>query len=83
MVEFDGREKSEQFEIFKQSGLPIACVLDSGNKSLHAWIRVDAVDRQQYKERQEKVYSYLGDYIDDPGNKNPSRFSRFAGSATR
>jgi hypothetical protein len=25
-----------------ESGLPISVILDSGNKSIHAWVRVDA-----------------------------------------
>jgi RecA-family ATPase len=79
LVEFDGRPKEDQWEIFRQSNLPIAAVIDSGGKSLHAWVRVDANSLDEFKTRQKLVYDYLGDYIDDSGNKNPSRFSRLPG----
>jgi RecA-family ATPase len=80
LVEFDKIEnKREQLRIFKQSGLPIACVIDSGGKSLHAWIRVNADSLEQFKERQKLVYDYLSDYIDDDSNKNPARYSRLPG----
>ena len=80
LVEFDNREKAEQWRIIKNCGLPIACVIDSGGKSLHAWIKLDAADREEYRQRQELVYDYLSDVIDDSGNKNPSRFSRLPGA---
>ena len=34
LVEFDGRPKEEQWDIFLQSKLPISVVIDSGGKSL-------------------------------------------------
>jgi RecA-family ATPase len=79
LVEFDGRPKIEQWHIFKESGLPLACVIDSGGKSLHAWVRVDAKDLAEYKNRQRLVYERLADFIDDHSNINPSRFSRLPG----
>ena len=50
LVEFDRDEagkpipKEEQYRAIIASGLPVAALIDSGNKSLHAWIRVDAPD---------------------------------------
>lgn len=80
LVEFDSKPKAEQWRIFKSCGLPIAGVIDSAGKSLHAWVRVDAKDGAEYKVRQERVYEYLADVMDDKGNKNPSRFSRLPGA---
>jgi regulatory protein RepA len=79
LVEFDGKPKPEQWAIFRDSKLPISAVIDSGGKSLHAWVRVDANTLEEFRTRQKLVYDYLGDYIDDSGNKNPSRFSRLPG----
>jgi RecA-family ATPase len=79
LVEFDSRSKSEQWRIYKESGLPIRFVIDSGGDSLHAWVAVDANGPEQFKERQQAVYDYLSLYLDDKGNKNPSRFSRLPG----
>src|ERR1700692_798741 len=79
LVEFDSLSKSDQWDIYKQSGLPIAAVIDSGGKSLHAWVKVDAGNLDEFRGRQRQVYEYLKDYIDDDSNKNPSRFSRLPG----
>ena len=51
-------------------------VLTSGGKSLHAWIRIDAKDREEYDKRRDDVYAYFLPHGADPQNKNPSRFSR-------
>jgi RecA-family ATPase len=79
LVEFDSLPKSDQWDIYKQSGLPIAAVTDSGGKSLHALVKVDAKNLEEYRERQKRVYDFLSEYLDDKGNGNPSRFSRLPG----
>jgi RecA-family ATPase len=79
LVEFDTRPKEEQYSIFVQSKLPISCIVDSGGKSLHAWVRVDAKDWEEWKVRREQVFSYLSDYEPDEMTKNPSRWSRLGG----
>ena len=83
MVEFDTLPKPDQWAVFQRSNLPISAVIDSGGKSLHAWVRGDANNLEQFRERQKAVYEYLADYIDDSGNKNPSRFSRLPGVLRR
>ena len=79
LVEFDTRPKEEQFAIFKQSKLPISAIIDSGGKSLHAWVRVDAKDFEDWKLRRQAVFDYLSDYEPDEMTKNPSRWSRLGG----
>ena len=79
LVEFDTRPKDEQFAIFKQSQLPISAIIDSGGKSLHAWVRVDAKDYEDWKVRRKQVFDYLSDYEPDEMTKNPSRWSRLGG----
>lgn len=84
LVEFDQDEmgnpipKDRQFGMFLASHLPITAVLDSGNKSLHAWVRVDAANAKEFAERAERVYAtFTGDVEGlDSGNHNPNRFSR-------
>jgi RecA-family ATPase len=80
MIESDSRPKVEQFEVFKKSGLPIACVTDSGGKSLHALVRVNAANAEEYKERCAMVYEALSGLGFDPNNKNASRFTRLPGA---
>jgi RecA-family ATPase len=80
LVESDKLPKSQQWEIYQQSGLPITAVIDSAGSSLHAWVRIDAENAEQYKERAERVYETLVPLGFDAGNKNPSRFSRLPGA---
>jgi RecA-family ATPase len=85
LVEFDKDlsgaviPKEVQFGILTRSGLPITTITDSANKSLHAWVRVDARDATEYKERAEQVYAMFAEYGVDKANKNPSRLSRCPG----
>jgi RecA-family ATPase len=80
LVEFDNRSKDEQLDIITRCQLPVTAVIDSGGKSLHAWVRVDAIDQREYDERRNGIYDYLSDVGIDPKNKNPSRFSRLPGA---
>ena len=79
LVEFDKKPKDEQVAIFQQSNLPISLLVDSGGKSVHAWVRVDAETKEQWEQRRNEVYEYLSDHEPDPQNKNPSRWSRLGG----
>lgn len=79
LVEFDSRPKEEQYAIFKQSNLPISALIDSGGKSIHAWVRIDAKDENEWRTRRQAVFDYLSDYEPDAMTKNPSRWSRLGG----
>ena len=80
LVEMDASAKEEQRRILVDSGLPITVLIDSGGKSIHAWVRVDAVDRAQWDERRDIIYNTLAAQGIDPKNKNPSRYSRLPGA---
>lgn len=79
LIEFDEKPKDEQMAIIQQCQLPIAAVIDSGGRSLHAWVRVDAGDRREWELRRDTIYDYLADQAPCESNKNPSRFSRLPG----
>jgi len=79
LVEFDQLSVDDQFSIIKQSQLPCTAVLHSGGKSIHAWVRIDAKDREEYNTRVSWLYEHFKQYGIDPKNKNPSRFSRLPG----
>ena len=82
LVEFDrdgaGKPipKEEQYRAVVASGMPVAALIDSGNKSLHAWIRVDAPDEAEYKRRVEIIWGWFSGINLDRQNRNPSRLSR-------
>jgi len=80
LIESDTLPKAEQERILRESGLPIAALIDSGGHSIHAWVRVDATGYQQYHERRERIWKALPTHFTIDGqNKNPSRFSRCPG----
>ena len=84
LVESDTLPIAEQDVLFRKLELPIAALVHSGGKSLHAIVRVDADSYEEYRKRVEFLYDFLeknGVSIDKQ-NRNPSRLSRMPG-ATR
>ena len=78
LVEFDDKPKQEQEKLLRESGLPISVLIDSGGKSIHGWVRVDAANRKEWDARRDEIYKAIHGI--DPKNKNPARFSRLPGS---
>lgn len=77
MVESDKLPREEQLALFKRCGLPIKCLIDTGNKSIHAIVKVDAANLSEYKERVERIHEYLGGKeAGFDSTKDPVRFSR-------
>lgn len=81
LVECDALALPKQWELFKQSQLPISAVIYSGARSLHALVRVDAANRREYDERVAYVFAALEGYGIDPATRNPSRHTRVPGAA--
>ena len=81
LLESDEMPQGKFAAIVKQLNLPVAAMVDSGNKSLHAIVRIDASDVKQYRERVELLYARCeknGIKV-DKANKNASRLSRMPG----
>lgn len=81
LVESDTLPVAEQDIVFRKLELPIAALVHSGGKSLHAIVRVDAENYDEYRKRVEFLYDFLeknGVSIDKQ-NRNPSRLSRMPG----
>ena len=76
LLEWDSGTKEEQRARIARSNLPVTAIVDSGGKSVHAWVRVDAKDRAEYDARVSQVYELFADCPPDKQNKNPSRFTR-------
>jgi len=81
LVESDDMPISEQNALYRKLELPIACLVHSGSKSLHAIVRVDASDASEYRKRVDYLYDYLAQhgFKVDRANRNPSRLSRLPG----
>lgn len=82
LVECDNMELSRQREIIEQLKLPVACLVYSGKKSIHAVVHVDADSREEYRKRVEYIYRICQEagLSVDIQNKNPSRLSRMPGA---
>lgn len=81
LVESDDMPLKDQERMLFEMNLPIVCVTNSGGKSLHAIVRVDADGPNHYADRVRYMHEECertGMSI-DRANKNPSRLTRLAG----
>lgn len=81
LVESDETEIEQQYAIIQELELPVACLVHSGGKSLHAIVRVEAGNYEEYRKRVDYLYEVCkknGLKIDSQ-NRNPSRLSRMPG----
>ena len=81
LVESDVTDLEMQNALIRELELPVACLVYSGGKSLHAIVRIDAEDSAEYNKRVKYLYSVCQkNGLDvDPQNKNPARLSRLPG----
>lgn len=82
LVESDTLPKEKQLALMQELQLPCAAIVDSGKKSLHAVVKVDARDYNEYRDRVMRLYDVCRKNGLDPDtqNKNPSRLSRMPGA---
>lgn len=79
LLEFDNIPTEKQMSLFAKLPLPIAALLTSGGKSVHAWVRIDAPDVEQYRDQVGRLMKLLSRFGLDGKNKNPARLSRLVG----
>jgi len=81
LVESDDMPISEQDAFYRKLELPIATLTSSAGKSVHAIVKVDAKDYEEYRKRVDFLYDYLekNGLKVDKQNRNPSRLSRMPG----
>ena len=81
LVESDVLPVQEQIAAYQKLELPIACLVSSGGKSVHAIVHIDAPNEAEYRKRVLFMYSFLTGHglMVDQANKNPSRLSRMPG----
>lgn len=81
LVESDELELGKQIAIMRELELPIAALVYSGGKSVHAIVRIEAPDYAEYRRRVEYLYGVCkkNGLQPDIQNKNPSRLSRMPG----
>ena len=81
LVESDSMPVGRQMALIEEIELPVVALVHSGGKSLHAIVRVDAKDIDEYRKRVDFLYATCRkNGLDvDLSNKNPSRLSRMPG----
>ena len=81
LVESDTMELEQQHALIRELELPVAAMVYSGRKSVHAIVKIEAANYDEYRKRVDYLYSVLqknGMGVDTQ-NKNPSRLSRMPG----
>lgn len=81
LVESDCMELEKQHAMIRELELPVACMVYSGGKSIHAIVKIEAGSYDEYRRRVDYLYGVLkknGMQV-DVQNKNPSRLSRMPG----
>jgi hypothetical protein len=79
LLESDELPPALQLRLFARLPLPIAAILTSGARSLHAWVKVDATSLDDYRATVARMLVLLAPFGIDRKNKNPGRLSRLVG----
>lgn len=81
LVESDCMELEQQHALIRELELPVACLVYSGGKSVHAIVKIEAANYDEYRKRVDYLYNVLkkNGLPVDTQNKNPSRLSRMPG----
>lgn len=82
LVESDDLPIEEQKKLLTSFKLPIAALLESGGKSVHAIVKIDAADKAEFRQRTDFLFDWLQkhNFTVDENNKNPARLSRLPGA---
>lgn len=81
LVESDNIPIERQNAIIRELELPVAVMVHSGGKSLHAIVRIEAESYEEYRKRVDFLYEICkkNGLEPDTANRNPSRLSRMPG----
>jgi hypothetical protein len=83
LLESDKLPVDLQLSLFSKLPVPVAAILSSGGRSVHAWVKVDARDADEYRGTTTRMLGLLARFGVDGKNKNPSRLSRLPGAQRR
>ncbi|MBR1561602.1 MAG: AAA family ATPase [Ruminococcus sp.] len=81
LVESDSMPIEQQNAVIRELELPVAVLVYSGGKSVHAIVKIDARNYDEYRKRVDYLYKVCKQNgLDiDRQNRNPSRLSRMPG----
>ena len=81
LIESDRLPPARQLAIIRKLELPCAAIVHSGGKSIHAVVRVDAINQKEYQERVDYIHQVCkaNGLEPDSANRNASRLTRLPG----
>jgi hypothetical protein len=81
LVESDSMPIERQNAVIRELELPVAILVYSGGKSVHAIVKIDAPNYDEYRKRVDFLYKVCKEngLEIDKQNRNPSRLSRMPG----
>ena len=81
LVESDSMPLEQQNAVIRELELPVAVLVYSGGRSVHAIVKIDAPTYEEYRRRVDYLYKVCKENgLDiDRQNRNPSRLSRMPG----
>jgi hypothetical protein len=80
LLESDALHIELQLSLWARLPLPIAAIIESGGRSIHAWVMVNCPNAQDYRATVNRIYRLLARFGLCLSNKNPSRMSRLPGA---
>lgn len=83
LLESDDVPAELQLSLWTSLPLPVAAIIDSAGRSVHAWVRVDCTSGEEYRVKVARIYSLLARFGLCSNNKNPSRMSRLPGAVRK
>jgi hypothetical protein len=80
LLESDALPVDLQLSLWARLPLPVAAIIESGGRSIHAWLMLNCLNAKEYRTKTDRIYTLLARFGICPGNKNPSRLSRLPGA---
>jgi RecA-family ATPase len=70
----------QQIQFWAGAPVPVVALIDSGGKSIHGWVRIDAANADEWVRRVEnRLFALLTAVGADGACKNEARLSRMPG----
>jgi len=79
LLESDDLPIGVQLSLWSRLALPVAAIIASGGRSVHAWLKVDCKDNAEYRTTAAQIFELLAPFNPCLNNKNPSRLARLPG----
>jgi hypothetical protein len=80
LLESDDLPLELQLSLWATLPLPVAAIIDSAGRSVHAWVMLNCQSSEEYQAKVHSIYELLARFGICRGNKNASRLSRLPGA---